>query len=220
MFLQFFAADLHIEAPVIHAGPGHVALQSWREALFAHFFQPGRGYYQLAGSQSSQLYLQGIVALALAQPEVAGGEVQQGQAIFFLAGTESEQEITFGGAQQIIVQQRARRDDLDYIAFHQAFGQPGVLHLLGHCHFQAGLEDACDIVAQRMMRHAAHGHAAAGRQHHVHVWGGGLGVLKKKLVEIAHAKQQYGVFGQVVLQLPVLPHGRSQFTDITHSTTV
>ena len=117
-------------------------------------------------------------------------------------------EIVVAGLQERRVEDGAGRDDASDGAFDQALRERGVLHLLGHGHFQSGVEKLRDVGVDGAVRHAAHGVARAMGQDQVEDRGGAQGVLEEHLVEIAGAEEQDGVGGGFRLRLQILLHHR------------
>ncbi len=141
----------------------------------------------------------------LAHPELAGRDVHQGHADRGRGRVRGEQEVVAGTLQELGVGDGARGDHAHHVAPHDLAALGRLLQLLAHRDLLPGPDEPGDVVVGRVMRHAGHGDALAGRQGQLQEPGGGVGVVVEQLVEIAQAEQQQ-VVREAPLQLPVLPH--------------
>ena len=126
-----------------------------------------------------------------------------------IAGRNGGQVVALAGIEQGVVGDRAGRDDPRHFALDQSLGQLGIFDLFADGGPEAGGDQLGQVAFQLVVGKAGHGRAVlalvARGEGQVEHAGGGLGVLVKHLVEVAHAKQQQGV-GACPLGLLVLLH--------------
>jgi hypothetical protein len=162
---------------------------------------------------------QRVQALYLAKHESAAADIHEGNAIGFLRGSlacaraDGEQAIIAALVQQGLIAHRSRCDDSNNLSLYRALAGSRVADLLTDGDGYAGLNQLRQIAIRRMVGDAAHGYGlaagfAAGGECNVQNIGGGLGVFKEQLVEVAHAIKQQTV---LVLSLDAqkLLHHRS-----------
>ena len=109
----------------------------------------------------------------------------------------------------------AGTEDLGHLAFDELAG-PRVFHLVADGDFASGLEQLRDVAAGRVKRNAAHGHGAAFGQRDIEQLRADSGVFEKEFVEIAEAKEQQRVSGQLAFDAAILRHHRSEFGVAAH----
>ncbi|MPM71391.1 hypothetical protein SDC9_118356 [bioreactor metagenome] len=112
--------------------------------------------------------------------------------------------------QQLAVRQRAGRDHAHHLALHRPLGRAHLAHLLGNRHRFAHLDEATQIVLQRVKGHPRHDDRLARRlptlrERDIQQPRGLLGIRVEQLVKIAHAIEEQGV-GVLCLQCQVLRH--------------
>ena len=149
------------------------------------------------------------------QREPAGRELDPGQAELAADLDDGRQVVGRLGVEQLVVGQRARRDDPDDLALDQPLGELRVLDLLADRRPLArpgrawpGTTPAPGGGTPPSARRRPLV-LVAGRQRQAEQGRGALGVLAEHLVEVAHAEQQQGV-GIAGLQLAILLHHRGQ----------
>ena len=187
-------------------------------------------HQQFGGRQALQLIKHPGQTVAFRHPELAGGQVQQAYAPAGLAAldgtptTDRGQEAVALVVQELRLHGQPRGHHPHYLPLHHPLGLGRVLGLLADRHPVAGPHQSGKIPGRGVMRHPAHGNLlavvlmAAGGEGDTQHPGGELGVVKKHLVEVAHAIKQDGVLVlgldlQVLLEhggeLGRLGHGRT-----------
>ena len=144
--------------------------------------------------------------------EITCAQIKQRESEAVFHGIDGHEEVALVRMEQIIFQNRTRRDDLYNVALHKPLGQFRILHLLRDGNFVAAFQNPPNIRLDGMIRHAAHRHARTCRQHHVHQRSRRLRVFEEQFIKIPHAKQQDRVRRQFAFGLHVLPHRGGQFT--------
>ena len=132
--------------------------------------------------------------------EVAGGDIEPGEAEGAAGIGERCQVVVAGGIEQGLLGDRAGGDDADDLAPHDGFGAAlaglvGILHLLADGHLAAAADRLGEIAVERMGGHAAHRNVlaamlAAPGERDVENGRGLQRILEEQLVEIAHAVEQ------------------------------
>lgn len=198
------------ELPVVENGERGLIFQL---EAFDHVLA-GHAVHDDLGGFEAQQFVGEFKAPELRETEIPGGEVQAGQAgavggFLVVDGTE---KVVGGAFDQGVVQNRARGDDLDHLAFDQPDRLFGVFGLLADHHFQPGLDQFVQIVFQRVIGKPGQGNGVFAvfiprGEGDVQGFGGGVGVVEKGLVEIAHAKEDQLVRMFVLDLLKLLEHG-------------
>jgi hypothetical protein len=152
-----------------------------------------------------------LVSLTLADREVAGGGVEQGDArprtgALALAG-QREQEVVRGPAQVRGVGEGGGRDDAHDVAPQELPALAGRLQLLAERHLEAGLHQARDVPLGGVVRDPGHRGALPRGERDAEDARGQLGILEERLVEVAQPEQQQ-VVGVPALERLVLLHHR------------
>ena len=110
-----------------------------------------RGQDQFRGTQALQLREQGLRLVELGHAEVAGGEVDDGEAEGLAVREDGGEEVVPLGLQQALVEVRARREDRGDRARDELAG-PRLLGLVADGDLAAVLEQATDVVVRRVVR--------------------------------------------------------------------
>ena len=152
---------------------------------------------------------------ALEGPDLAGREVEQGQAPALVLERQRQDVRALLGVLGVDLDGRARRQDLDDLPLDDPFGRLGVLDLLADGHLEALAEELGQVGGDGVIRHAAHRHLLPRGQGDVQDGRGGPGVLVEHLVEIAQAEEQEGV-GMELLDAEILLHHRGQGGVVGH----
>ena len=176
---------------------------------------------ELAGLEDGDLVeqrLQAFVTAVFGRTEFAGRDVEErraGDAILVarVGHAKSHEKCRLSRVEIARVGQRARRHHAHDFALDNALGFPGILDLIANRHAEALANEPRDVGVDRMKRDTAHRDAAAvgllrsrgerqlqGTRRH-------QGVFIEHLVEVAHAKEQDGVF-VLFLGVEVLTHCR------------
>jgi hypothetical protein len=155
------------------------------------------GHQHLGRAQALELRLQ-RVRWALHEAEVAVGEVQPGQPEHAAVQAGGEQQGVAAVVEQRGVGQRAGGDDAAHRALHRPLVRARLAHLLGDHHRFAELDQAREVLLDRMEGHARHADRPAARlaargERDVEQARGLLGVVEEELVEVAHAVEEQGV---------------------------
>ena len=215
MSTETIGRHLGVEQPVLQRRPNqirrHIGEATFLPCLVLLFADQAFGRLQ-----SIQLGFQFGLPPYFGDAEVSRAEIQQGQAENLFHRGDGNEEIAAGCLENPVVQDRAWRDDLGDLAPHESLGELGVFHLLGDGDLDALLEHAGHVRLQRMMGNAAHGHAGTLGQDNVHQLGAAFRILKEKLVEIPHAKEQDRVVAHFFFRLHILSHGRRKFRMVGH----
>ena len=141
----------------------------------------------------------------LPRPELPRRHVHECEAGGVAVGREREEKVVCGPREVRRVGDRAGRDDPDDVAPEQLLGGPRRLELLAHRDLLARADEARDVAVGGVMRDAGHGCVLPRGERDLQEPRRELGVLEKRLVEVAEAEQQQ-VVGVPALELPVLPH--------------
>ena len=163
-----------------------------------------------------------VAAVALADAELAGRDIDPGQREAVLvggrAGARQRQEVIIAaGVEKRILRQRSGRHQPHHVAAHDALGAAlarlgRVLELLAHGDAMAERDQAMQIFVGALDRDAAHRNVAAEMfaalgQHDAERARSDLGVVEEQLVEIAHPVEQQAIrIGG--LDLDILLHHR------------
>ena len=158
---------------------------------------------QLGRLESADLFGE-LVQRELARLELAGGCVDvcepHGLAGRRDGGGEDDggEEIVLFLVQDAVGERHAGRDDLDDVALHDAFREPGVFELLADGDPVPGLQELRKVGFKGMMRKArqrdlSRGAVSAPGERDSQDAGGRDGVLLERLEEIPHPEQQDGV---------------------------
>ena len=125
--------------------------------------------------------------------------------------TDGTEKIVFFGGQQHIVGQRTGCYDTYDVAFYDALCGFGVFDLLTNGDLVAGLQHLFQIAINSVIRHAGQrdgiGSFAPAGQRQAQNLRACFGIFVERLVEIAHAKKQYGV-RVLLFELMKLLHSR------------
>ena len=164
-------------------------------------------------AQESRVEQRRFVSRSFTDPEVARGDVHQGDAerpAGAGAGTMQGEEVIVGRSVQILgIGQRARRDDPHHLSPDELLAFDGRLHLLAHRHLSPGPYQSRDVAVGGMMGNAGHGNGSrtllARRQRDLKQARALVGVLEEQLVEVAETEEQK-IVRVTLLELPVLPH--------------
>ena len=196
---------------IVHKGPfvngsGEIVPQALLEAFFVAAL-----HYQFLGLEGAQ---EGpdVVQIALCNLKLAGGNIQEGGAAAVFFHREAAEEVVLLDLQHVFPEGDAGRNNLCYTAFDQFFGEFRVLQLVADGHFEAGPHQLGEVIFQRMMRKAGHGHGTfvsvglfgLDQPEHPH---GRDGIVRVALVKVSHAVQQDGL-RVLCFHLKVMPqHG-------------
>ncbi len=210
VFEQLARAQRTIKLPV---GPG---VQGADEAaclaqclkLLLEAVGHARAVDQLAGRHAGQPGAQ-FAQRAFGQKHAALRHAEPRQATAPARRLVHSQQQRFGlVGQQLGIGQCAGGDHAHHLALHRALAHAHLAHLLGNGHRFAHLDQACQVILERMERHPRHHHRlaarlAALRERDVEQARGLFGVLPEQLVKIAHAIEQErfwvpGLEGQVL----------------------
>ena len=167
------------------------------------------GVEDFGGAEAFQFGEQGGLGLEFGHEEIAGGEVDEGEAAGLAAGIDGGEEVVPLGHEHAVIEVGAGGKDLGDLAFDE-FAGLGFLELLADGDLAAGAEDAGDVAVGGVKGQAAHGDAIPGGEGEVEDLGAGLGILKEHLIEIAEAKEQEGVRRQFAFDAAILGHHGSQ----------
>src|SRR6266446_3583152 len=146
---------------------------------------------------------------ALADPELAGRDVREGEPERAPGLDERQQEVVGGALEEGGVRHGAGGDDPDDLATQELLAAAGSLHLLAEGNLLPRPDQPRDVRLGRVMGDARHLGALPGGERDLEQPGPALGVLEEHLVEVAEPKEQE-VIGIAPLQLLVLLHHRRQ----------
>ena len=149
------------------------------------------------------------MASELRRPEVAGGQIQQGQRRNLTRNVQSRQ-VVVPFRRQGGIDGSARCEHARDLAADDLFGELGILHLFANGDPVALAQQAGEVIVGGVVGHPAHRHRAlfiSRCECDLQFPRGDLRVFKKQLVEVAHAEKQQGV-GVLPLGSRVLPHER------------
>jgi hypothetical protein len=175
----------------------------------------GVARHQELGGPPEQRRLEqgGARALLLPDPEVPGGDVDEGRPEGARRAMQREEKVVRGPVQELRVGDGARRDDAHDLAPHELLALGRRLHLLAHGDLLARSDEARDVTVGGVMRDPRHRDRPlaflARRERELQQAGRGVRVLEEQLVEISEAEQQQ-IVRVALLELPVLQHHRSQ----------
>ncbi len=197
----------HPGSPVVTATP---SASPWPR----HCPSASRATRSSAGRRSSAASSRAAPAPSCSpDPEVPGGDVDEGRAERARRAMQREEEVVRGPVQELRVGDGARRDDADDLAPHQLLALGGRLHLLAHGDLLARSDEARDVAVGGVVRDPRHRDRPlaflARRERELQQAGRGVRVLEEQLVEIPEAEQQQ-VVRVALLELPVLQHHRGQ----------
>ena len=171
--------------------------------------------HYLTGLEALQ-QLVDIVGVALGKVELAGGDIEEGDAVDVFVEVKTAEEVVLLVFQHFIVVRNARSHQLGDVAFYKSLGQLGVFELFADSHTESGTHQLGQIHVDGVVREAGHLHIGGGA---VGAFGEGdaedrgraYGIVAVGLVEIAHAEKEHGV-GMTLFHSVVLPHqGRNFF---------
>ena len=196
---------------IVHKGPfvnggGEIVPQALLEAFFVAALH--HQFLGLEGAQEGADVVQG----ALGNLELAGGDIQEGGAATVFFHREAAEEVVLLDLQHVFPEGDAGRNNLCYTAFDQFFGEFRILQLVTDGHFESGPNQLGEVVFQRMMRKAGHGHGTfvsvgllgLDQPEHPH---GRDGIVRVALVKVSHAVEQDGL-RVLCFHLKVMPqHG-------------
>ena len=146
---------------------------------------------------------------ALADPELAGRDVREGEPERRPALDERQQEVVGGALEEGGVRHGAGGDDPDDLAPQELLAAAGRLHLLAEGDLLPRPHEPRDVGLGRVLGDAGHLGALPGGERDLEQPGPALGVLEEHLVEVAEPEEQE-VIGIAPLQLLVLLHHRRQ----------
>ena len=163
-------------------------------------------------AQPRQFIRQSRALAQLESGEPTAGNLQRGDADAPAGLDERGGQVFAPAVQQVLLGQRARRDDARDLALDRAFGGGRVADLLANRHRHRLAHQLGEILVDAVARHAGHRNRLAGRfvargQGDVEQGRGALGVFVKQLVKIAHAVEQEGV-GVVGFERQILANHR------------
>ncbi len=148
-------------------------------------------------------------AAVLAHPELAGRDVQQGDARSTapVAARRARRKLFVVPLEVGRVGERAGRDHPHDVAAQELLALAPALELLADRDLLAGLDQPGDVALGGVVGDAGHRRALSRGQRDRQQARPQLGILEEQLVEVAEAEQQQ-MIREPALQLPVLRHHR------------
>ena len=129
-------------------------------------------------------------------------------------------EIVFAVVEDVVVNRHSRRNQLGYTAFHEFLGQFGVFELFANSHSLSGAHKFGQVGVEGVVREPGKLHVlcrsvGTARQGYSQYLGSGNGIVRKCLIKVAHAEQQYRI-GMFLFHLEVLLHQRCFYNLFSH----
>ena len=149
-------------------------------------------------------------AVCLGRLEIAGGQINECQAVVAATLINGTKEVVPLGREHPLVEVRSRREDLGDRSFHK-LARFRLFSLITDRDLLARLQQARDVGVRRVERDAAHRHVLAFGERDVEQARALRRVVEEQLVEIAEPEEQQRVLGQLRLDLAVLRHHGRQF---------
>ena len=168
------------------------------------------GHHGLAGSDAAECLDEGGLAMGVFHGQGAGGELERGNAIGALTREDCGDVVRGFSVEEGVFGEGAGGDDAGDLAADEPLGGLGVFSLLADGGLESGADDLGQVVVERVVGYAAHGHTCAFGDGHAENGGRAVRVLKEHLVEVAHPKEEDGVRVEFFLRAAVLPHHRCQ----------
>ena len=127
--------------------------------------------------------------------KLTGGKIKKRHAGFFFVEIDGGQEVVAAPVQHIVVEGKARRDQLGHSPLHNALHHFGVFQLVANGHPVPCPHQLGQVVVERMVGEAGQlnvGRRAIGPlgQHNVEHLAGSHSVFAKGFVKVAHPEQQ------------------------------
>jgi len=194
---ELLAGELRVELPGLAGGAERVTVRDHR----------GLGGDHLGRLEAVE-GLTHPIRLGLLEQELAGGEVDGGEADRSGSprrGPDGHQVVVPPPRQPSVFEHGPGRDRLDHGALDDALGLARVLDLLADRHPMPARDQLAEVVGCRLDGHAGQRHAVAPRgESDVENPRGELSVVVEHLVEIAHPEKE-DLVAMLRLDLPVLP---------------
>ena len=205
--------------PILNPRPRRNPLQLRRKLR-------ARSHQHLAGSGQQQRIdglCPGIRAVKLRGAKLARRHIQQRERANRFSGSCAPGRCIVKRREKVVlflpqprIERRSRRQHARHLAPDDFLGKPGVFHLVAQSDAIALAQQAHQVLLHGVVGNAAHGNAAlpvARRQRQLQLAAGHRGIVIKKLVKVAHAKEQQRI-GVLLLRSGPLPHERRQFRGV------
>ena len=152
------------------------------------------------------------LSLHLRHQIIAGGNVAGADAEYVPHIDDPHKVVVLRFVKGLAAGDGSRGHHPDHLPLYQPFGLLGVLHLLGDGHLVSLLNQLVQVGIHSVIGDAAHGRplrkaALLSGQRQLQLPGGGHGILKEHLVEIAQPVEKETV-GILLLRLHVMSHHR------------
>lgn len=159
------------------------------------------------GRVTCEVVGEGVKGGGFGHPEVAGGEVEHGEAAEAAreAGDGGE-VVCAGGVEDGVVEDGTRGNDGGNFATDEALGEGGVFHLVADSDLGAGLEELGEVEVHGVAGDPAHRGGQTFCEGEAEDIGGADGVIEEHLVEIADTEKEQDIGFQSGLCAAVLVH--------------
>ena len=158
------------------------------------------------GRVAGQVVEEGLGIGGFLHPEIAGGEIEHGEAVGLVLPVEPGEIVGARGLEHRIGQHGAGGDDAGDLALDDALGLGGIFHLVAEGDLLAGAQELGQVEVDGVVGDAAHRRALPLGERDAEDFRGDDGILEKHLVEVAQAEEQNGVGGDFRLGAAVLRH--------------
>ena len=193
------------EGPVLMGGDEGGATggeEAGEEGVVALGFGDGAFGGFVAGEEVAD----GVVVAGFFEPEGAGGEVDEGDAVVVAVAENSGEVVVAFGVEDVFFKDGSGGDDAGDFAADDALGLGGIFHLFADGDLDPGADKASEVHFGGVVGDAAHGDALAFGEGDVEDLGGAFGVVEEHFVEVTHAEEEEGVVGQFAADSAELLH--------------